>query len=97
RDGHVTEVQTCALPISHAWPLIRLTHGAGRRISGQACAAGFHHCQFLSAHARPWVSPGGPEGKVIASSNKINDLLRWPLPRQPRSEERRVGKVCRSR
>src|SRR5215510_15177439 len=57
RDGHVTGVQTCALPISARRAFLRRTWNGWRRRSGST-----------SAH----------------------------VP-QRRSEERRVGKECRSR
>src|SRR5439155_4357264 len=76
RDGHVTGVQTCALPI---WP-----HGdpsSRPNRDGESRRPEFHP---LVPGGEPWsrpdhAAPGGPQ------------------PLRPRSEERRVGKECRSR
>src|SRR5437660_2142206 len=65
RDGHVTGVQTCALPIYLG--LAVAVEVAGRQIAGQA-------------DARPGR---GPHVGAVAARD--------------RSEERRVGKECRSR
>src|SRR5438309_4315816 len=62
RDGTVTGVQTCALPISSAG---RVTEGT-----------------------RAW-----PAALMVIGSSRIS-LVSVPVPR---SEERRVGKECRSR
>src|SRR5689334_25436863 len=71
RDGTVTGVQTCALPIS------------GKiRFPGSA---------LLSADPLQPAAPARPAGPVCAG-----DRHRLPA-RQGRSEERRVGKECRSR
>src|SRR5437660_4887121 len=66
RDGHVTGVQTCALPIS-CW--VRQLFGA--RLGRDEELA-------------------YPAGGVWKRAHLGHDL-------QPRSEERRVGKECRSR
>src|SRR5207253_6792056 len=58
RDGHVTGVQTCALPISRCLRAVR-GHRAGRR--------------------------------------RLRVRRRGVVPVRQRSEERRVGKECRSR
>src|SRR5437660_12460578 len=70
RDGHVTGVQTCALPISNAGP---------RSISVQ-------------------IEPRTQNEKFTQSEQR-NDPgeRRHQRRRSPRSEERRVGKECRSR
>src|SRR5690625_7372365 len=65
RDGHVTGVQTCALPI---FPDRSGSAGGGGLRSGSR-----------AAH-RPQPRPGGSGD-----------------PQRQRSEERRVGKECRSR
>src|SRR5439155_11079150 len=67
RDGHVTGVQTCALPISGTPPTPPNREPASRR----SCTWG------ASSVIKEWRSPSGP----------------W----HSRSEERRVGKECRSR
>src|SRR5690625_7796924 len=65
RDGHVTGVQTCALPIYRA--------GGGSTQD----RVGFHHGCSSACRCEP-----------------VNAQL---LPVPLRSEERRVGKECRSR
>src|SRR5437870_10141894 len=72
RDGHVTGVQTCALPISR------------RR------AAAHHHPDPLIVRARYWRLAGIAGGLACAPAALPAQLL-------VRSEERRVGKECRSR
>src|SRR5690625_7466261 len=70
RDGHVTGVQTCALPIS----------GGSLRCVSRVIA---HSCAYLAKVA--WD---------ISTANK-NPARPSRNPRR-RSEERRVGKECRS-
>src|SRR5438876_9193546 len=67
RDGRVTGVQTCALPISNS------------------CGGGAGGDKSPQAHARAPVSRG--PGIAPARARR----------RAGRSEERRVGKECRSR
>src|SRR5439155_3167298 len=66
RDGHVTGVQTCALPISDCLPLPQPLPRGGQMLS-------------MVNHASPHVL-----------SQKLHSF-------HTRSEERRVGKECRSR
>src|SRR4051794_41703693 len=72
RDGRVTGVQTCALPISGPAPLV--LEGAGPGQGG-----------------RDLTGDQPDEAAVVG--------IQRPVPVQPgdRSEERRVGKECRSR
>src|SRR5207253_5573924 len=80
RDGHVTGVQTCALPISK-----------GRPPSTSAAVS--------SVSQRVAASSGG--GGSVAGSGApgggISDVVVTATPTPNRSEERRVGKECRSR
>src|SRR5439155_2915708 len=69
RDGHVTGVQTCALPISCG---ARARRRRGRARSGAP----------PPAHGR---------------TRRGRDRAGGSAPSQRRSEERRVGKECRSR
>src|SRR5690625_7995689 len=71
RDGHVTGVQTCALPICRAWNTRRSSRITDR----------------TSHIARR-------RSRVAARAVGASGTMRW-CPR--RSEERRVGKECRSR
>src|SRR5207253_8558159 len=84
RDGHVTGVQTCALPISavaHGTDCWRA--GENDHPTGPAAAPWWfspHHSGNHWTHFRCDGCPGS------AAENA-----------QPRSEERRVGKECRCR
>src|SRR5437660_9671981 len=78
RDGHVTGVQTCALPIYRR----RVVAGFARRRRLARCLGG-----------GAWARGGGDRGGVPAG---VEPALAAPLQAR-RSEERRVGKECRSR
>src|SRR5207253_6970297 len=82
RDGHVTGVQTCALPIS-------ITFGS----YGQGLA------QIANADGAVWIPAGRHDlvfnGLDLTSSNAI--VFSSAATGEGRSEERRVGKECRSR
>src|SRR5437763_8199791 len=83
RDTSVTGVQTCALPISHAHCRAGGPRGAARCrwLGGLALAASF---------GVRWTRGAGQAiGRRAA--------VREPEPGSGRSEERRVGKECRSR
>src|SRR5439155_15531672 len=73
RDGHVTGVQTCALPI---W-----------RTSSRTCRDRARFCKSAARNAgRKCRGPGPGRSPYATSCNGGT-----------RSEERRVGKECRSR
>src|SRR5690348_17461932 len=72
RDGRVTGVQTCALPIYRR-------HGEGRQPRGRGACA-----EARLVH------------RVAGNEGACRDRL-GPPPPPDRSEERRVGKECRSR
>src|SRR5207253_4846653 len=85
RDGHVTGVQTCALPILPSFCL-----PATRR--------------YVTSRGEPMVSEMRlPLAYERAYADKpamalaAREALRERLDAQRRSEERRVGKECRSR
>src|SRR5438105_8046723 len=82
RDPLVTGVQTCALPISSP----ALTALRGGHIEGVLLALGTMTGQLRSGTVR---------GIVISS--KYPDFPEIPTLAELRSEERRVGKECRSR
>src|SRR5256885_12189375 len=82
RDYKVTGVQTCALPISTALQALR----AAGSLSHRAAAFGVRSLQHRFSYA-------GSESLV--QGFKARKPLRRILT--PRSEERRVGKECRSR
>src|SRR5690348_17578238 len=79
RDGRVTGVQTCALPISR---------GRGTRTSTPTTAEGCAVRAACGGRCRPAATRGRRRARC-------GGCLQRPLP--PRSEERRVGKECRSR
>src|SRR5439155_9592821 len=86
RDGHVTGVQTCALPI-----LVALELGCGDgRLAANATA-------FLGAR----MPEAGRAVRYLALDRRAPERAAprtWHrLVGEARSEERRVGKECRSR
>src|SRR5689334_23513092 len=82
RDGTVTGVQTCALPI--------LVHWAPR--------ASANAIVFIPALViRPASSSTLSIGVFVGSNGPTQVSPRISNPTCPRSEERRVGKECRSR
>src|SRR5256886_10945293 len=84
RDLTVTGVQTCALPISPAaWPEVHLRRGTH--------LVGTHERAQRGARA-VWLGPGARLG-----GRACQDPEPSPARQLPRSEERRVGKECRSR
>src|SRR5207253_8431930 len=92
RDGHVTGVQTCALPISGGGQ--RQLRAARRAAGGRAARVGAMIRRLL-----PWLMLA-VSGGMIACAEWAGSELRGPqLSIVPliRSEERRVGKACRSR
>src|SRR5207302_6531406 len=94
RDFHVTGVQTCALPILHE------RGGAGTRIEKDEQAAPRGHCC-----GRECTKKGpAPRRWRRSSMTRLPDYSITRLPdypirsrTSPRSEERRVGKECRTR
>src|SRR3712207_6994613 len=83
RDIGVTGVQTCALPISgeHACQVVNEQHSRERR--GEALAR-----------------VEDDDGYAVTASERAPDVRRANVPAAvtaDRSEERRVGKECRSR
>src|SRR5690348_17567168 len=84
RDGRVTGVQTCALPISSVpWTSASASTSAVARsaVTASSVSAG---CGA--------VTPPGPAAEAEGASPSVAGP-----PRTVRSEERRVGKECRSR
>src|SRR5260370_10802492 len=81
RDSSVTGVQTCALPICDARTARRDTHAASRLL------------ELLARRSQ------GLQRCIAALSQRgVSDSPGlWPSRVRRRSEERRVGKECRSR
>src|SRR5207253_5616558 len=97
RDGHVTGVQTCALPISSAPPCPANTgtgSGSLRRISGSGrVRSPAVLTQMVTSLFMRLVNA---EEKTLGASifdGRWRDVSEWHL----RSEERRVGKGWRGR
>src|SRR5690606_39601897 len=92
RDFHVTGVQTCALPISQHTPGLQRRTRRIRRIllvGSLPCLAEENHepeQPVDAARPRRAVAPLYPD-----------EGSRTPAADPDRSEERRVGKECRSR
>src|SRR3712207_8827610 len=83
RDIGVTGVQTCALPIS---------------VTGLVPQAVSESTSSARAQTRMTLAPTGPAAK--RSKACTHRLVGWPpclVTGRNRSEERRVGKECRSR
>src|SRR5690606_41165949 len=86
RVFHVTGVQTCALPIYKACALL----------CGRIRNKIYHRLIVLGVH----VSTGGKTSKVGQIARRCTVGLKHEIrltSNRPRSEERRVGKVYRSR
>src|SRR5690606_40688904 len=90
RDFHVTGVQTCALPI---YALIRRT--ALESINGYQPGLAEDLATSLQLQAAGWHSVYVPH--PLAPGLAPPDLAAWFVQQfKWRSEERRVGKECRS-
>src|SRR5256885_1365237 len=83
RDYKVTGVQTCALPISPRWRS-RSTRSPDRS----------RPCQLDGVTEPP---PSRTVGRGVAVTAAVGAGPSLPRPEEIRSEERRVGKECRSR
>src|SRR5439155_13834730 len=93
RDGHVTGVQTCALPISLSLDkTLEIVTESAREVIGS------HHCAAVLALEQNW----GRARHVNSFSDKYTGREEEFSPaifvdlHALRSEERRVGKECRS-
>src|SRR2546429_5823232 len=82
RDVAVTGVQTCALPISHFLQLACPQRARGR---------------FVTRHGGQFAAGGHDGADIAAARAQIAYALGQRLALGGRSEERRVGKECRSR
>src|SRR5439155_5560132 len=91
RDGHVTGVQTCALPISR---VAKLREVRTRLLQRQHA---FRRPPGLVADGRDMGTVVFPDATLkvfLTASPEVRAERRY---KQLRSEERRVGKECRSR
>src|SRR5207253_7086674 len=90
RDGHVTGVQTCALPIS-----VSLLASSGRSLTQVASELGVQPSLlrgWRGALSGAVKTPAGP-GALAATAAPSPEQTE--IRRLQRSEERRVGKECR--
>src|SRR3712207_7552353 len=83
RDIGVTGVQTCALPI---WS--RSTRAYGTRLASSIAATAAHGCEPGTASS---LTDKNRSSSIEAAAARVPGRRPW------RSEERRVGKECRSR
>src|SRR5207253_6935808 len=95
RDGHVTGVQTCALPICNRSPL--LPNLASAHEQGLTDFDSY----FWSGFLLPKEAPAGVVRKLhdaaVATLDTPAVEERLKVVGVTRSEERRVGKECRAR
>src|SRR5207253_6217665 len=92
RDGHVTGVQTCALPI---FLLIYLAQHSKSQVNSTLSPASLlaSHCSCdMSSRSGRALLLGLPVSGSTSSSKSSSLGLNLSVPR---SEERRVGKECR--
>src|SRR5207253_7758234 len=92
RDGHVTGVQTCALPI--------LPGTARPSTPRTACSVNSPGGQRRCAQQGPRTRTPGAEGGSAREGGcrpRVSDVGRLAGDGDQRSEERRVGKGCRGR
>src|SRR5439155_9480822 len=87
RDGHVTGVQTCALPISGGGARAPMTTRKGRRWSLDVTTKS--NALDLEANIFKRDDPQSIARSLKRSAERSH--------RRKRSEERRVGKECRTR
>src|SRR5439155_7756137 len=88
RDGHVTGVQTCALPILGVPDAYQLPS-----VPGSAYLK--TDTETLLRFKAAYVSGPMPTRGRVSGGGRRQRIL--PFTLEPRSEERRVGKGCRSR
>src|SRR5207253_4869746 len=89
RDGHVTGVQTCALPIFQD---LRLVAQQLRGLHDRLLGAGAD----LAQHGHHLVADPGPREAGVRVRGVLAPLEAALAAVVVRSEERRVGKECRS-
>src|SRR5207253_5500838 len=95
RDGHVTGVQTCALPIWPAWRPLTLQSREPARVRSKWVALGWNARRRFAGRVDQRDEIARAE-TTIARSTEVRAPGTEPRPHS-RSEERRVGKECRAR
>src|SRR5207245_6933059 len=88
RDATVTGVQTCALPICGALCLLGIT-GSGKTFTVASVIDRTQRPTLVIAHNKTLAAQLYQEFKTLFPENAVEYFVR--------SEERRVGKECRSR
>src|SRR5690348_17957267 len=91
RDGRVTGVQTCALPISR-----ELSASEPRDLADLSAGEQALRIARIARRAAAGGA-GGWQGVDIDYGGRPNAVVNWERRRLARSEERRVGKEWRSR
>src|SRR5689334_24269806 len=94
RDGTVTGVQTCALPIS-ARPRRSTSVGAALLLS--SAVAGCMLGDLISGPKEHGGNGSPPATSMMFAVQPHDARVNAALTPPPRSEERRVGKECRCR
>src|SRR5439155_9859279 len=92
RDGHVTGVQTCALPISFKGTF-PTTHLHSAKLWCDLIEP--KECQILATYAKDFYA--GRPAMTMNTFGLGKAIYIGTLSHQHRSEERRVGKECRTR
>src|SRR5205807_7889486 len=97
RDYKVTGVQTCALPISRIWPTNNISERDLRPTKTQQKISGRLTSEDVTQdrlNIRSYIDTARKHGINVMTA--LRDALSG-APWTPRSEERRVGKECKSR
>src|SRR5207253_8715884 len=93
RDGHVTGVQTCALPIFALTPTWSETAWFADYILPMGLGTERHDTMSQETHAAQWLGFRQPVLRVAREKRGEH----FTATHESRSEERRVGKECRCR
>src|SRR5437870_13782645 len=93
RDGHVTGVQTCALPISNLPGTLIPINRATSELAGSITTT-----NPVQSSLKMVCLQLGQTGPALIIRHVLHALsVSFSSPPSQRSEERRVGKECRSR
>src|SRR5207253_3872766 len=94
RDGHVTGVQTCALPIL----VMRFSRWAkSSSLAATTLAPSAREARSVSAVNPPAAAGDAWTASAVGVAGSAWVLMPLLVAARSRSEERRVGKECRAR